>query len=198
MVQRSILTICMYIVQMWEYTHPCMHCAYTYKKQCYALYRHAACNSTCTYKAVYIHQCTVTYELSKAQELFLAHTKTLDQVNVWRQMYGEHLTVVELYIPKAIRQGRAADLAHDFPVTATRCPLQGWKAQVLHFSDQRGFSYAGGERSCPDCHHWHSRMGLFRWVLSGSSKICKKLLVSSQSPAESRSSQWTGKASQWY
>lgn len=69
---------------------------------------------------------------------------------------------------------------------------------TIHLPSQRVSSQAEGERCWRNCQHWHSTVSLFRWALSGSSRICKEALMSFASPAESRGSQWTSKAGQWY
>lgn len=132
------------------------------------------------------------YEISKAQEPSLAHTRGLflDSVS---QMTVQH-------VPSAMGQGMA----------------WGWHMPPMSLEqgmqDRAGGHYQPstpliqglpqrqkGRGPAPrNCQHWHSRISLFRWVLSQSSTICKEVLMCFASPAESRGSQWTSKAGQWH
>lgn len=130
------------------------------------------------------HICRAIYEISEPS---LAHAQGLFMDSA-SQIKVQH-------VPRAMGQG----LAHAPHVPTAGQAGQGWGAQPPSTSPVKGFPHRQkGRGAAPrNCQHWHSTVSLFRWALSGSSRICKEALMSFASPAESRGSQWTSKAGQW-
>lgn len=127
------------------------------------------------------------YKISEARELALAHTQDLFMDSA-----------PQIKVQPVLR---AMGLAHGSPCPCSRTCRTGLEGTATDPAPWSKPFCTGRERRGPaprNCQHWHSRVSLFRWVPSGSSRICKEVLMSFASPAESRGSQWTSKAGQWY